>query len=58
VADDLAKKGTADRSRINLNEDWEVLYWSKEFGVSTERLQAAIRKVGNSVDAVRNELRT
>ena len=30
--DNLQKKGTADRSKINMSEAYEVKYWSKELG--------------------------
>jgi 3-oxoacyl-[acyl-carrier-protein] synthase III len=54
--DDLKKKGSQDRSKINMHEDYEVKYWTKELGVSKEKLQKAVDKVGNSAAAVRKEL--
>jgi 3-oxoacyl-[acyl-carrier-protein] synthase III len=54
--DDLNKKGSQDRSKINMHEDHEVTYWTKELGVSKEKLQKAVDKVGNSATAVRKEL--
>lgn len=54
--DNLTKKGAADRSRINMNEDFEVKYWTKHLGVSVEELQKAVAKVGNSAATVRKEL--
>jgi hypothetical protein len=56
MADDLSKKGAADRSRISLTEPHEVQYWADKFGVSKERLSEAVLKVGHSVEAVRREL--
>jgi hypothetical protein len=56
MSDDLSKKGMQDRTRINTSEDHEVRYWSEKFGVSQERLKAAVQKVGNSVSAVEKEL--
>jgi hypothetical protein len=41
-----------DRTRINTGEDYELRYWSEKFGVSQDRLKAAVQKVGNSVSAV------
>lgn len=32
--DTLTKKGTRDRGKINMLEDFEVKYWAREFGVS------------------------
>jgi len=53
MSDDKTKRGEPDRSRISLNEDYEVRYWTERFGVSKEQLAVAIQRVGNSVDAVR-----
>jgi hypothetical protein len=54
--DNLSKKDQRDRSKINMHEDFEVKYWSKELGVSKKQLQTAVEKVGNSAAAVRKEL--
>lgn len=54
--DNLSKRGQPDRSKINMSEDYEVKYWTHELGVSRERLQEAVDKVGNSAAAVRKEL--
>jgi hypothetical protein len=54
--DDLNNRGPQDRSKINMQEDYEVKYWAKELGVSREKLQKAVDKVGNSAAAVRKEL--
>jgi 3-oxoacyl-[acyl-carrier-protein] synthase III len=54
--DNLQKKGTADRSKINMSEAFEVKYWTKELGISREKLQQLVDKVGNSAAAVRKEL--
>jgi hypothetical protein len=58
MSDDLSKQGMQDRTRINTSEDYEVRYWSEKFGVSQDRLKAAVKKVGNSVSAVEKELKT
>ena len=55
--DSLTKKDQRDRSKVNMHEDFEVKYWTKELGVSREELQKAADKVGNSAAAVRKELR-
>jgi hypothetical protein len=57
MSDDKSKRGPQDRSRISLGEDYELRYWSEKFGVSAERLKAAVKKVGNSAEAVEKELR-
>lgn len=57
MADDKSNRGQADRDRINVNEDYEVLYWTKEFGISEDTLRDAVKRVGPMVDDVRAELR-
>lgn len=56
MADDLTKRGPADAGRVNVNETWELSYWSTKFGVSPETLKAAVKKVGVMVVDVRREL--
>ena len=54
--DNLTKKGQRDRSKINMHEDFEVKYWTHALGISREKLQQVVDKVGNSAAAVRKEL--
>lgn len=56
MADDKNNTGSPDRDRINLSEDYEVQYWSKEFQVSPERLRSVVEAVGPTVKAVREHL--
>jgi hypothetical protein len=56
MSDNLEDRGQQDRSRINVNEDWEVRYWTKELGVSKEELEQAVQQAGPSVSAVRQHL--
>ena len=46
MADDKSNRGPADRARINIQEPYEVEYWSKELGVSPERLRELVAKHG------------
>lgn len=46
MTDDRSQRGPQDRTRININEDYELQYWSSKFGVSREELVAAVRAVG------------
>jgi hypothetical protein len=39
--DNRKKRGTHDRSKINMSEDFEVKYWTKALGVDCEKLQKA-----------------
>jgi hypothetical protein len=38
--------GPADRTRINVNEPYELRYWIQELGVSANALRAAVKAVG------------
>jgi hypothetical protein len=56
MADNLQSAGPQDRSRINVHEEWELRYWTKELGVSKERLEELVKEVGPAVSAVRQRL--
>ena len=56
MSDDKTKRGTADRDRINIHEEYELRDWSKRFGVSPDELKKAVQQVGTSADAVRKHL--
>lgn len=49
--DDKKNAGKADRSRINLSENYEVEYWSEKFNISPEQLKKAVEKSGSSMAA-------
>jgi hypothetical protein len=57
MSDDPKNGDAQDRARINLSDEHEVQYWMKTLGVTKEELTAVVYKVGNSVEAVRRELR-
>jgi hypothetical protein len=57
MADDLKNQWPQDRSRINLTEDWEVWYWTRELGVTADRLKELVAKHGNSADAIRQAVK-
>jgi hypothetical protein len=56
MADNLKDRGPQDRSRINVNESWELQYWTKHFGVTEEQLRAAVKAAGPSAEAVGKQL--
>ena len=56
MADDLKQTGRQDDQRINLDQDHEVNYWSKELGVSREELRRAVEQAGPMVKNVRLHL--
>jgi uncharacterized protein DUF3606 len=57
MADDKSKTDYRDRTRINLNEDYEKEYWKKRFNVSGQALAGAVRAVGVSVKKVEQYLK-
>lgn len=48
--------GSPDQDRINVNEDYELQYWSEKFNVSRDRLKEAVKAVGTSAKAVQEYL--
>jgi Protein of unknown function (DUF3606) len=56
MSDDKTNRGAADRSRIDISEDYELRDWSKLLGVSPEELKKAVQQVGTSAEAVRKHL--
>lgn len=38
----------AQRSRIDMDNPSEVMYWAKQFGCSQEQLRQAVARVGDS----------
>jgi hypothetical protein len=58
MADDKTKSGGQDRTKINVNEDYELQDWSKKFGVSKEQLKAAVQAVGPNAAAVEAHLKS
>lgn len=56
MSDDTTNRGPQDRSRISMEQEHEVRYWTEKFGVSREALQAAVDAVGNGAEAVAKRL--
>lgn len=56
MADDKSNRGPADRDRINVNEEYELRYWTKELGVSADRLRELVAKHGVMAADIRRAL--
>ncbi|HHA2788241.1 TPA: DUF3606 domain-containing protein [Stenotrophomonas maltophilia] len=56
MSDDKKNTGSPDRDRINVNEDYELQYWTTTLGVSADELRAAVAEVGPTAAAVRKQL--
>ena len=57
MTDDRRIRGARDASRINVNESYELRYWTKTLNVSEDTLKQAVQAAGTSTDAVRKYLR-
>ena len=56
MSDDKKQRGSRDRARISLGEEYEVRHWTKELGVTRKELEEAVKSVGNSAEKVRKHL--
>ena len=56
MTDNTADRGPQDRSRISLEQDHEVRYWSQRFGIDEKALREAVEDVGPSVQDVEQYL--
>lgn len=56
MSDNLNLRGTPDRSRINVNEPYELAYWTTALGVTEQRLREAVKAVGVMAADVRRHL--
>ena len=56
MTDNLEEREPQDRSRIDVNEEWEVRYWCEKFNCTLDELRDAVDAVGVSVDDVRTYL--
>jgi hypothetical protein len=53
MTDSSQNRGEPDRSRINVNQEHEVRYWTKALDVTEDELRAAVDAVGPVADKVR-----
>jgi len=56
MSDDKSNRGPADAQRVNVNEDYEVKYWTRALGVSEEKLRETVKRVGVMAADVREAL--
>jgi hypothetical protein len=56
--DDKSNRGSADRARISLTEDYELRYWTEKLGISEARLREVVAEVGHMAEDVRRALRS
>lgn len=56
MSDDLRKKRPQDSSKINVNEPWEVEYWTSVLGVSASRLKQLVNEHGTSAAVIKSKV--
>jgi uncharacterized protein DUF3606 len=54
--DDPKNRQPQDPSRINIRDEWEVRFWTKELGISPDKLKRLVTAHGNSVQKVRDAI--
>lgn len=57
MADDPNIQGPQDRARVNVNEDYEVRYWTQRFNCTPKELREAVKRVGPMVADVERALK-
>ena len=53
MADDTSNLGPADQARINMNEGYEVRYWTANLKCTEAELRATVKTVGVMAAEVR-----
>jgi hypothetical protein len=57
MADNKTEVRPQDSSRVNVNEEYEVRYWTGKFNCSKSELESAVKAVGVSASAVEQYLK-
>jgi hypothetical protein len=58
MSNDSKDQRPRDMSRISLEEEWEVRYWSKDLGCTPEELRKTVESAGTTaVEKVRDALK-
>jgi hypothetical protein len=56
MADNPKERGPQDRSRVNVEQDYERRWWSQKWNVSEDKLREAVKAAGSSASAVAKHL--
>ena len=48
MSDDKNKANFSDRTEVNMNEAYEVQYWTKKWNIPVEELKAAVKAIGTN----------
>jgi len=58
MADDRSLRGGQDRTRVNMDQEYEARYWAKKWNVSEEELRSAVGEVGPMVSDLERHFAT
>ena len=56
MPDDLTRRRPEDPKKINVNQSWEIDYWTDKLGVTEQQLRNAVSEVGPLVADVKRYL--
>ena len=57
MADDKTKSSGQDRTRIDVNEDYELRDWAKKLDATPEQIREAVKNVGDRAADVEMHLK-
>ena len=57
MTDRLNERAPRERSRVNLDEPYEVQFWMMEFACTEQQLRDAVHAHGDSVEQLRQALK-
>lgn len=57
MSDNKNNRGPQDRTKINVNEEYELRYWSEKFKVTPDQLKKAVNDAVISAQAVEEALK-
>lgn len=56
MADNPKDRQPQDAQRVNIDQNYELQYWSQKFGVSPEQLKRVVDRVGPMADDVKRAI--
>lgn len=50
MADNKSKRGAADRAKVAAGEGYEVNYFARKHGITTDQARDLVKRIGNDRD--------
>ena len=57
MSDNTQRRGPEDPTKININQSWEIGYWSEQLRISESELRNAVRHAGPLIANVQRWLK-